>query len=170
MSYSSLLNSPSFGQEYILQSFDSSLTVAVSPNATGYSEKPITVTTTDGAIPKYISLPAGKYLATMTCCLQATAINTTIFSAQLQIVDDTAISILYGSSSMYSKAFGATLANIPAITLYMNESVVIELTETKNLTLRLAYNANVACATIDTNLGVNPLIPGINQIVFRAFI
>lgn len=174
MSVSSFLNSPTFGQEYILTSFDSSLTVAISGSTTAFSEKPVTVTTTDGGLPKYISLPAGKYLATMSCCLFVpadTASATVVNYAQLQIVDDTAISVLYGASTTYNKTLATTAANIPTATLYMNETVMIELPTQKNLTLRLAYNiTGNACGTKDTPFGVNPVITPLNQIIFRAFV
>jgi len=174
MSISSLFNSPSFSQEYILTSFDSSLTVAISGSTTAFSEKPITVTTTDGGLPKYITLPAGKYLATMSCCLfvPADTVNATVVNyAQLQIVDDTAISVLYGASTTYNKTLAIVAANIPTATLYINETVMIELTAQTNLTLRLAYNiTGNGCGTKDTPFGINPVITPVNQIIFRQFI
>jgi len=174
MSVASLLNSTSFGQTFTLTSFDSSLTMDTSADSINFNERYMTVTTANGVLPKYISLPAGKYIATMSSCITLranTAADQVVNSAQLQIISDAFV--LYGATTFYNKNLVRTLANTAVSTLPINESVVIELTATTNLTLRINYNStgNVdALITRDTSLGLNPVFPCVNQIVFKEIL
>lgn len=174
MSYSSLLNNPSTGQTFTLTSFDSSLEMDTSADSVNISERYMTVTTANGILPKYITLPAGRYLATMSSCITLranTAADMVVNFAQLQIISDTLV--LYGASTTYNKNLVRTLANFAVSTLPINESVIIELTAPTALTLRLNFNiigSAGALITRDTSLGLNPVYPCINQIVFKEIL
>jgi len=168
MSYSSLFNSPSYGREYTLTSLKNNITLEASTSTVNFNEKSI-ITDAAGANPIYQTLPAGKYIAVMTCALSniTDGTATVIKFAQMQLINDLAIPTLYGSSSGFGKTLDATIANIPNNVLYMNEVIYLELTATTNLTMRLGYNLTGGLpATRATSFGIAPVTPCANKVVF----
>jgi len=178
MSYSSLFNSPTYGKTYTLTNsagaialptvgvtlFEPKIIIAASPS---------TATT-----PIFITIPAGVYSVKMNCAIQPASASSAINFAQLVIVDDT--DVLYGAGSSFNKVASATTANRPANQLFINETIFITLTTTKQLTMRLNYNITVAAgATISGELGLydgttyaapNPRIPCENNVVFTSLL
>jgi hypothetical protein len=174
MSVSSLFNSPTYGQTYTLTSFDSSLEMDTSADLINFNIRAMIVTTANGIIYKYITLPAGKYLATMSACITLrgnTAADQVVNYAQLQIVSNA--NVLYGASTAYNKNLLRTLANTATSALAINESVIIELTAETQLSLRMVYNSTGnadALTTKDTSIGLNPVFQCLNQIVFKEIL
>ena len=181
MSVASFLNSSVYSNNPInftsntltLTSLKNDIPIVVSARADLFNELNI-ITDAPGVTPEYQLVPAGNYIVNVTCCIGATVgggAATVVNTAQLQIVDNTAISVVYGVSSMYTKNLGATITNLAQSTLYINESIYIKKNEDTNLTLRLSYNiTGNACATKSGTIGINPLLPCANKMVFTKIL
>jgi hypothetical protein len=169
MSYSSLINNPTYGQTYTLTNLAGSIPLAVSTDATTFTTK-VVISPAGSASALFQSLPAGKYAVNMICAVESATANVTPLNhIQLQIVDDTDVS--YGVSSSYGKTTSATLANKPANTIFINDTIFINLTTTKNLTLRLNYNIlSHAGQTVSGNLVTNPAIVCENRVIFTEIL
>jgi hypothetical protein len=172
MSAFGLLNSASYNLNYPLVSLKNDIPLPVSISTTAFNEVAI-ITNATGVSALYQSLPAGNYVAVMTCAISnvTDGTATVVKFAQMQLIDDSTTPILYGSSSSFGKTLDATIANIPNNVLYMNESVYFELTATTNLTVRLGYNlTGGASATRATSFGIAPLTPCSNKVVFYSIV
>jgi hypothetical protein len=168
MSVSSLLNSPTYGQVYTLTNLGGARATLASAS-TAIRELGI-ITIAGGATDLYITLPAGKYMAEMECCLNTTVGGTAvdIRFAQLQLIgiNTAGANQLLGFGTSYNKNMDGTLANIMDNNLFMKDSVFINLTETTQLTARLAYNIDNICATKSGSIATNPVLPCENKIIF----
>jgi hypothetical protein len=169
MSYSSLFNSPSYGQTFTLTNLGGARATQASA-ATAIRELGI-ITVAGGASDLYITLPAGKYLADIECCLTTTVNGTAvdIKFAQLQLIgiNTTGANQLLGYGTSYNKNMDGTLVNILDNNLFMKDTVFIILTETTQITARLAYNIDNICATKSGNIGTNPVLSCENKIIFK---
>jgi hypothetical protein len=168
MSVASFLNSTLIGEKYTLTNLGGARPTLASA-ATAIRELGL-ITTAGGAADLYITLPPGKYMVEMECCLTSTVNGTAvdIRFAQIQLigVNTAGANQLLGYGTSYNKNMDGTLVNIMDNNLFMKDSVFIILTESTQLTTRLAYNIDNVCATKTGNIATNPVLPCENKIVF----
>jgi len=170
MSYSSLINSPSYGRVYTLTNPAGAITIPTAA-ATAFSETSIILVAAGGAVLN-ITLPAGRYLAKMDCCLTAVAGNASVINyAQLQLIGNNTTggnNQLLGSGGTYAGiSFTGVVANYGINNIFMNEDVFFTISETTTVSARLVSNvATAGCATRSTTLATNPVTPCENKIVF----
>ena len=95
MSSFGFLNSASYSLNFSLTSLKSDIPLPVSTSLTNFNEKNI-ITDASGLNPIYITLPAGNYVAVMTCAISnvTDATATVVKFVQMQLIDDTAIPTL----------------------------------------------------------------------------
>lgn len=170
MSSYSLINQPLYGRKYVLTNLAGARPVTACA-ATALEELALTKVAS-GASDLYITLPAGKYTAQMESCLTTTVDGTPVIIryAQLQLIgiNSAGNNQLLGVGQSYSKTMDGTFVNILNNNLYLSDTVFLDLTETTQLTLRLAYNINVVCATKSGNIALNPILPCENKVTFYS--